>query len=881
MDNPLQKLLPFPAPASNNGAVPATPPDPYHSGMTAHFNALHDMLYRQLFAHIQIDPASVAQLQALAQTGTVIYATPHIGQLEYHLFNDLFVSHHLPLARHATGLTTTAWRPWREEWRSLAERAWRVVRRNPLPHPVRSGLVQQLVTDGHSVLVRVRTSQLYDDLYWDDPAEDPLQAVVQAQARSPRPMYIVPLQCIWDRRPDNATQSLLDVIFGDRHQPRLLRKLWLFVRNYKNTMQLRIGVPIELTAFLAEASPPTEPRDSARRLRNQLLGVLQRERKGITGPSLKPRDFLIDQTIADAHTQRTLYDVAREHHRPVEDLHHLAKKYAREIAANMSHFALEIVYRLCRWAFRNIYSGVTLNLDGLEVARRALENGSLVLVPSHRSHVDYLLLSVMFYEHNVAVPYVASGINLAFWPFGAIARRCGAFFLRRSFGGNRLYRAVFESYLRGLLRDGHCIEFFIEGGRSRTGKSLMPRLGMLSMLNQSLREGVVNDLTFMPVSITYDRVIEQGSYLSEIAGGQKSRESFRDMLSIGKYLKRRYGRIYVQFGAPLQFSEVLCDTAGHAMTPAEITDDFKPQVTQALATRLMREINKGIVVTPAALTATALLITHRNAVTHAELTTHTERLYHYLQWREAPASDLLQKDLPRAVREAAQHFAHGHLVELHDDFAPVCYQINREKRASLDLSKNTIVHYFVSISCLAVILRSHYKDGQTLITKDSLISDYLLCRQLFAHEFRFATRFAPELHLDRHVRYLESIGGVQHPDDPAGIAVDMAGADRLRLFAHILRNYFESYKAAFLACEQIPASGLEERALVRHMMDYARHLLLLGAIRSPEAVSQINFKNAITAFRDLGLLKVSDKTFQFSTENPAAATFKQKLERWS
>src|SRR5262249_15377184 len=146
-----------------------------------------------------------------------------------------------------------------------------------------------------------------------------------------------------------------------------------------------------------------------------------------------------------------------------------------------------------------------------------------VLLPSHKSHLDYILLSYVFFENGLQCPLIAAGDNLAFWPAGPLLRRCGAFFIRRSFKGARLYTTLVDSYVRKVLREGYAIEFFIEGGRSRSGKLLPPKAGLLSMVTEAA-DGAHADVAYVPISIGYERVVEQRSYVHELSGGEKEKE---------------------------------------------------------------------------------------------------------------------------------------------------------------------------------------------------------------------------------------------------------------------------------------------------------------------------------------------------------------------
>ncbi|MCJ7830257.1 MAG: glycerol-3-phosphate acyltransferase, partial [Desulfobacterales bacterium] len=205
---------------------------------------------------------------------------------------------------------------------------------------------------------------------------------------------------------------------------------------------------------------------------------------------------------------------------------------------------------MVRWVIKSMFDGVMVNDEMLARLKTMSLRGPLILVPCHKSHMDYLILSYVLYQNNLPCPLVAAGTNLSFWPIGPLFRGGGAFFIRRSFRGAVLYSKVFTEYIEKLLEEGFNIEFFIEGGRSRTGKLIMPKLGLLSILLNGMKSGACEDLIFAPIYIGYDQVLEDSAYLEELEGGQKKPESFWQGLKARKFLKKRYGKIYLQFQEP-------------------------------------------------------------------------------------------------------------------------------------------------------------------------------------------------------------------------------------------------------------------------------------------------------------------------------------------
>src|SRR5262245_50351548 len=181
----------------------------------------------------------------------------------------------------------------------------------------------------------------------------------------------------------------------------------------------------------------------------------------------------------------------------------------------------------------------------------------VVLLPCHRSPFDSLILSSLFHINHLSPPHIAAGINLSFWPMGPLFGGAGAYFIRRSFGDDGVYKAVFRSYLRFLIREGYTQEFFIEGGRSRTGKILTPKLGMLSAIVDAFIDGARRDLYLVPVSIHYGRVVEEQAYSRELGGGEKEKESLSALLRARSVLRQTYGTVSVSFADPISLSEAL------------------------------------------------------------------------------------------------------------------------------------------------------------------------------------------------------------------------------------------------------------------------------------------------------------------------------------
>ena len=365
-----------------------------------------------------------------------------------------------------------------------------------------------------------------------------------------------------------------------------------FFRNYKRAF-LRVGRPIDLATFVAERSGEPDAL-VARKARGTIHHHLARELRAAVGPPLRTPTRVEEKVMRDRHLREVLEHVSRQKGRSAGSVRREAVRDLREIASRYSPLFIDFIRPIFRWIFQTMYDRVEIDEKGLAEVRRLAADRPLVLTPSHKSHVDYMLLSWAFYEHGLIPPQVAAGINLSFWPFGSFARRAGAFFIRRSFKGDKIYSATLRAYVKYLLRERFTQEFFPEGGRSRTGKLLFPKTGLFSMEVDAWGDGAADDVLFVPIAVDYERLVEGASYAQELAGGEKKKESFGALLQTPRALLRRYGRIYLQFGTPVSLKDVAEKQLGASAGAPSLTmdvdergSDSRRSLVQHLANRVM------------------------------------------------------------------------------------------------------------------------------------------------------------------------------------------------------------------------------------------------------------------------------------------------------
>ena len=661
---------------------------------------------------------------------------------------------------------------------------------------------------------------------------------------------LVPVSLFWGRAP-GRDDSWLRLWAAETWElvGRFRRVLGVVIHG--RNLFVQFGDPLPLRPLLSEQ---TDAARAVRRVARLLRTELRNQRSAAIGPDLSHRRTIVWQVLRTHAVRQAMAGEMKAKSRSRQQIIELAKGYADEIAANYSAATVNVLARLFGKVWNRLYDGVELHhLDNLH---GVVEGNELIYVPCHRSHMDYLLLSYSVYMQGYAVPHIAAGINLNMPVIGSILRRGGAFFIRRSFAGNTLYTMVFMKYLGLMMARGHSIEYFVEGGRSRTGRLLQPKTGMLSMTVRSYLRDPRRPIVFVPVYFGYERLVEGKTYISELSGKPKEKESIIGLLRALPALRRRYGKVHVSIGTPIALESLLNMHAPQWRESAYDVDDrpsWLNRVIADLSTQIMTNINAAACVTPVNLLALSLLATSRQAMIESDLLRQME-LYAAML-RQAPyAPNVVVTELDGA--SMIKYCAGLNLLERQIHSMGDIIKMSEENSVLLTYFRNNVLHLIVMPSVIACC----FLNNRSLRTEDvqrlawriyPYVRDEVFLRWS-EEELPGVVRATLE-QLANH-GLLESMGnGAEwcRPNTGTGEAV------QLSLLAQITVPIIERYYLTIALLLKAGSGRIGQDALENQCQLMAQRMSLLYELNSPEFFDKALFKNFIDLLRARNVLGVN------------------------
>lgn len=813
-----------------------TPPKPYEP------NAILGWLYRRFFSNIQVDTHWSDVVRESAQKGTVVYVMRSLSYLDFLCLDFLLKKFALPLVRFVNDLGLWILEPFGRGHRRLFFK-----RQIPEDESLRDAL-----QDGFSALLFIRQPPGFARFRRrGKPLQTNLiQTLIDVQRSTEKPILLVPQTFVWTKRPPSIRPSLADLFFGPSEWPGKIRVFFQFFFNYRNAL-LRSGDPFDLKAFLEAHTDITDDR-IADKIRYALLRRIERERMLVLGPTKKTPQRIREEILRSPRVRKYIESTARSENKSADSIKQEASRELIKLCAAPNPAVIQGFYYALRWVFRTAYDGLFIDEKGIDEVRQAARRGPVVFLPCHKSHADYLVLSQALYSSALNTPVIAAGDNLNFWPAGPILRRGGAFFIRRSFRGRKLYSALVEAYLRKLVAEGFNIEFFIEGGRSRTGKLLNPKLGLLSMIIDGALSAHVRELQIVPVSISYERVVEERSYVQEIIGGEKQKENFsRFVQFLPKFFKSSHGRVYVQFGKIFSIADLLPNQTKN-LTPPQ-----KRALVQKTAHRTVYEINRVTTVTPAALVSTVLLAHRRRGIPIRDVVEIGRALIQQLQRTDSRIGQgLLEADhsvRTQAIRDSLSLFLQNRMITMHgDDPNEAVCSVPDERRMALEYYKNNILHFFVPYALVvsAVLVTEGTKNTRA----DNLAERVLWLSKLLKYEFAFPTEVTFEKTFEDTLADMLATGCLVRTDDELHPAGGSRGA-LMYLYASMLVPYYESYRLALRGVRLFSEQPVSKKEWIKKTLGLGQKMYLSGELEQRESLSIPKLEGALLALADLKLVE--------------------------
>jgi glycerol-3-phosphate O-acyltransferase len=550
--------------------------------------------------------------------------------------------------------------------------------------------------------------------------------------------YVIPLRVVWSptsRRgtstdPERRTASWGDVLkLGDPRDPDALRQRVILAR-WPDRVTIITGRGATAERLIADHAAAVEVAPLGDFTTRRAWLALEKAERALRGNRYKVPKFVHEELTSQGWFLEGAVRWGRRRGLTTEVSLARARHYLHEMAATHSPFLIDLIANAIHWLYRQGYGAIVYDRQRVSEISSLGQEVPLAFLPSHRSNLDRLSLQFLKWENDLPPNHTAGGINMNFFPVGPLVRRTGVFFIRRSFKDNDLYKFVLRSYLDYLIENRFPLEWYMEGGRSRSGKLLPPRFGILAYVVDSWRRGKAGDVLLVPTSIAYDQIQDLSSYASEARGGVKERESLGWALSFIRSLRRRYGNIHIRFAEPISVAKVMAGT----QHDEESTDLAK------LAFEVMHRIGQVTPITPAAVVSIALLAANGEARTVPELAATCRSLDRFVEHRGLPTTEPLRLEDPGEVRRVLGLLAEHGNVSLFEGTERV-YFLKPDQALRASYYRNVVVHHFMprAIAELALASIPHGAVGKS---EETFWERVARLRDLLKFEFFFPDKEA-------------------------------------------------------------------------------------------------------------------------------------------
>ncbi len=518
-----------------------------------------------------------------------------------------------------------------------------------------------------------------------------------------------------------------------------------------------------------------------------------------------------------------------------------AERYLKEIAATHSPYVIDLLAKTIHTLYSQGYGDIKYSDDDVKRIAALGQENPIVFLPSHRSNLDRLSLQFMLWENDLPPNHTAGGINLNFFPVGPLIRRSGVFFIRRSFRDNELYKIVLRSYIDFLIEKRFPIEWYMEGGRSRSGRLNPPKLGLLHYVVDSLRRGKTEDIQLVPVSIAYDQIQDVPDYAREAQGKGKDEESFSWFVKAIRSLRRRYGDIHIRFAEPVSIAQTIASI--------DESEDGESIGLQKLAFEVMYRIGRVTPITPTAVVSICLLAARGDARTSAELAEESTRLMEFIGARDLPTTDHADVSDPEVVEAILEGLAEHGNVSSHEAVGRRVYWLDEDQMIRISYYRNVVVHFFLERAIAEMALASLIEDG--VRDPDIARRRMLDLRDLLKFEFYFPDKEEFLDNLDKDI-------AMDVPDWetllPATGSLGVIAKMGTPVAFWAILPFLDAYQIVGDELEYL-RGPFDEKKFLKACLARARMYRIEKRLISGESANQVLFRSALALARNRGLIE--------------------------
>ena len=511
-------------------------------------------------------------------------------------------------------------------------------------------------------------------------------------------IILIPVSFYWGMHPDKQ-KSFFKIVFSQSWTVSGYFKKFFRVLLHGRSLVIKFNRPLMLSELKDNKRTVDE---SSRLVSRYLRAIFRKTKKAAIGPDISHRRTLVRSLSRDKVVREEIKAQSKGDLKKKKRLNKKAFKYANEICSDINYPIVRNLQRGLSWFWNKRYDGI--HLQNLDKIKSIADDNSLVYLPCHRSHIDYLALSYILLEKGLMLPHIAAGNNLNLPILGGIGKGGGAFFMRRSFRDNKLYSLIFFQYFKRLLQRGSSVEFFPEGGRSRSGFTLQAKPGLLSMTIRSFASLSDEKVKLIPTYIGYEKIIEGNSYLSELLGEEKKRENFLDLFKTIKDFGNFLGNAYINFGEPIDLKDFLEQKEGLKDYTIDSPLDrpiWLKKATSRLGIEVMKGINKSSAITTSSLFSLSLLTETTQSLDTKIISKRIELFIDLIQRNQNFKDVWLTEDSPEKIIAKTEELGliNSQLIGGEKVFRPT-----RNEAALLSFYQNNISHFFLlySLVCLSL-----------------------------------------------------------------------------------------------------------------------------------------------------------------------------------